>query len=495
MSIRVKTIMDKSPPKRVFRKSSKFLKLLHVFVLFVIAFIIQTTTLSHRYIDRVAVWNLDKFLPTTNLSSHILRTRFQETGDLLIDGSSIIGSNVSQFSNSTQDYIENYIISGGYDSQSSLSQYILWHRSMLSCLQHVSCLKNPPILLWKCPHLDLQLCSGTGDRFRGIISMLAFAMLTKRLFLLDWPSHPVRFHHLIVPASIDWRVPQSVRHSHWPILLDESFFKYGFFVWHNVSGDFLNNVELNTNDSSVMSNTSIYSPRFSKKLWPFLNQIPHLTVFSRAPTTRWILRDPEWKKKYPDLDATRLSERRIQRMLLQAMFKPSKVIEATLESLIYSNSKSGYISIHARTGQDFGENNLKRFSKQLKNEEIAERLLSCASSQMGKTKLPIYFASDSVALKRAVVNISRLKQLEVYYSSIPGYHIVLGNGMRSETRKDDSDVVSGYIGIFVDFFGLAGGRKVISTKSEFSRLAYTYGNSSSLILVNIVDPEINKTCK
>eukprot|EP00898_Chlorokybus_atmophyticus_P000933 jgi/Chlat1/1840/Chrsp14S02225 len=38
-----------------------------------------------------------------------------------------------------------------------------------------------------------EMCGGLGDRFSGMVSAMAFALLTNRMFLLDWPGHEVAF--------------------------------------------------------------------------------------------------------------------------------------------------------------------------------------------------------------------------------------------------------------------------------------------------------------
>ncbi len=47
-------------------------------------------------------------------------------------------------------------------------------------------------VIWRCRDHEQDDCGGLGDRIKGIISILAYALLTDRAFFIDWPrSHSV----------------------------------------------------------------------------------------------------------------------------------------------------------------------------------------------------------------------------------------------------------------------------------------------------------------
>jgi len=66
--------------------------------------------------------------------------------------------------------------------------------------------KNMRYIAYYCGSLINGDCGGAGDRFRGMVLTFLFAMLTNRIFLIEWEKpFPLRDH--FAPNLIDWRSP------------------------------------------------------------------------------------------------------------------------------------------------------------------------------------------------------------------------------------------------------------------------------------------------
>lgn len=95
-----------------------------------------------------------------------------------------------------------------------MRDYLRIHAAAMCCFRNASCYRSskaasvhPPLLVWACP---ARRCKGTGDRLRGILSALSVAVLSRRVFLVDWPDQPFPLVHAVAPGALDWRMPPHV---------------------------------------------------------------------------------------------------------------------------------------------------------------------------------------------------------------------------------------------------------------------------------------------
>merc|ERR1712232_1519607 len=63
------------------------------------------------------------------------------------------------------------------------------------------------VLVYSCQ--PFAQCGGHGDRLNGIITAFFLAVLTQRLFLIDYES-PLPLQMVLTPHLIDWRVRGSI---------------------------------------------------------------------------------------------------------------------------------------------------------------------------------------------------------------------------------------------------------------------------------------------
>lgn len=357
-----------------------------------------------------------------------------------------------------------------------LLQYFHWHRKQMECIRNQLCYKKNKnkfqIMVWKCPpRTKRSSCSGTGDRFRGIISSLVFAMIAKHVFLLSWPGTPYPFLTVVSPGAIDWRVPThiDIESQEWGVLKES---KYPELVWLKCPPGFscpanVNSMGLAKSPSAnVVKNVRANNVAAYKEL----NRVRKLVIMSTGTYGDILCQTAMWKNKYGPYNETIVKNLsfHVRRFLFRALFKPSPVTQAIIRNFIGPTAtREGYLSIHARTGVDLGEKSL-RFDKFDKSpsQVMANDILQCALQCERRPRF-IYFSSDSTALKKDIREISSRYNIAVFSSDLPAVHIAryptTGN-----FPLESMETWFSFINIFVDFFALANGTEILSNYSQFS---------------------------
>lgn len=367
-----------------------------------------------------------------------------------------------------------------------LLQYIHWHAVQMECIRNELCYRKNKdkfqIMVWKCPKFMSYSCSGGGDRFRGMVSSLIIAMLAKQVFLLSWPEFPYPFITAVSPGAVDWRVPPHVELDlrKWGILKES---KFPELVWQKCPPQFLC---LNKNHSlapvkpaSINTINIIRSLRLNQDAaYDDLNRVRKLVIMTTGTYGDILCKSARWKETYGPYNRTIVKNLSfyVRRILFRVLLKPSPITQAVIQSSISSNArKEGYLSIHARTGIDVGENiarfrNFRRSQSQL----MARNILQCVLENGPRPKY-VFFSSDSVALKRKFREASSMYNIQVLYSELPALH------MARYVRLPRIDTVAtwfSFINIFVDFFALANGTDILSNYSQFSRQARIMSRTS-----------------
>lgn len=365
---------------------------------------------------------------------------------------------------------------------------------MKSCLQNNTCGNNSPkILVWQCKDGISYSCWGTGDRMRGIISSLVLGMLTDRVFLIDWPTQPFPLNNVIETSSLNWTVPSNLDTSSWPTANDHSWPLLRWercqpkllcvatqsLTYHQMKHDLKKKITISKRMNFSESTT-----------YDELTKVDQFIIYSRSLNSYRgrLLHRPEWSRKYEDFRPGIFSPFQINRMLLKALFKPSAAVIEELQKIIPDDARNnGYVAIHARTGHDVGEGKIFRFSNLPSAPDIlAGRILNCAEGRGLKQTDSIFFASDSSRVKKSFLRIAKSKNYTVHATKVSAIHIAAN---QSETRIGSfhrgNDEWFSFLNIFVEFFGISGGRYMIATRSEFSRLAFLLGNSRRPVRINL----------
>lgn len=384
-------------------------------------------------------------------------------------------------------------------------RYVKWHKVQMECIRSPDCYRSKKstfrIVLWRCPMQRASQCSGVGDRFRGIISSLVIAMLTNHVFLLQWPDQPYPFLSAVWPAAIDWRVPNHVTEDteSWPILTDSHY--PSVRLLRRPFGE--SNMSKTSSDeqSSWMFGRTYSGLKMrmdDSRTYKTIAGVKRIIISSRGTYSIRLIKRPEWK--YGFYDHVRLSKNqnvRIHRVLLRALFKPSRATEQLIRSTISQNaSQHGYVSLHARTGKDVRETFFRRFRRlnRISGYELAQRFMYCLR-QSGVKRKYVFVASDSNEFKKAFSLLSQTHNMTVMHTDVPAVHI--GKRWIDIKRDVQKNNISfeGFMNIFVDFFALSNGTSIISNRSEFSRLANIVSNAAIFRTFDAARDTTKMACK
>lgn len=378
-------------------------------------------------------------------------------------------------------------------------KYIEWHAKQMQCVRKWSCFAKEKskikLLVWRCPS-NLQQCQGSGDRMRGIVTILALAALTKRVFLLMWPDNPFPFLHAVAPAAIDWRVPAHVieetERGQWGVADDA---RYPKMTWlkcpmsYSCEDNFMNG-------SSKTTRVLLRKMRIGTKYFlQVLLRVGSFVIQSRGTYSSKLFSDIYWHRVFDD-DRFRSPPTHsfvINRILLRTLFKPSPITQKFLHEFIPLQPRNvGYVSIHARTGHDVGETRINRFKwiKTLSDEEHAANFAACARAMIKSRYRYVFFASDSFRLKKAFVKVGRKQGLRVMYTNFKATHVGMRKASYAAHNVDHllgSDIWKTFVNVFVEFFAVANGTIVISNRSEFSRMANMLSNSKASKTIRVLE--------
>lgn len=393
------------------------------------------------------------------------------------------------------------------DSPSGFLGYLSWHARQMNCLRNETCYNRRKahikIILWHCPHDLPSACQGIGDRLRGIVTTLALAMMTKRVFLLLLPENPYPFLYAVSPSALDWRLPEHIAKDRvkWGRAEDRH---YPLMRWikcplsYTCIHDFENRT-VSRPKRALPFVINITSPQLLSNL----SRIGNFMIHSTGTYSMKFFSRNEWKREFPDrrLQSPPVHGFFLNRLLIRALFRPSPVVKHILSGLIPKNVLGpGYFGMHIRTGVDTREYWLKRFRplNKLSPDVLSDRIIKCAV-QVGLRKHPyIFFASDSVELKTAFARTAQKHNVTVMYSTIAAQHVaytsqedVVSTPHHRVTlnplSKSSSDFLSNpnnewlaFINVFVEFFGIANARLKLSTSSEFSRMAHLLSSAKTV---------------
>lgn len=373
---------------------------------------------------------------------------------------------------STDDFILS--ITGPKESPETLQDYIKFHRDARECLASARCKKKPKVLIWRC-NVPNHPCAGLGDRLRGIAGAFLLAYSSNRVFFIDWPVSNYDHFDLtvaLIPASIDWRMPYSL------ITAKAEFPAVFWGNQYGLSDDFMlpggnkfnpkiGNFEKETENSGIFYLSTMSSELFISKYQSNLNST----------------------KNIPDVRA--LSTTVLVRAILKSLFRPSQVV-SDLADQVYPKSKTSYISIHSRTGDDLGESTAKGFVNMTSHEKVSISLLNCASKidPIGATKI-IYLAADSISFKQIFVKKAQNYGYGVITPHWRALHLRRNNAVMG--KVSDEKHCREYLNIFVDLILMSRGKALVSTGSGFARMAFYFGNSIGHFIG--YDQETDNYCK
>lgn len=363
----------------------------------------------------------------------------------------------------------------------SILNYVSWHRQNRECIQKSSCeTKNIKALVWKCPKAPKK-CGGVGDRFRGIQFAFLLAVITKRIFFIQWPDDPYPLLEALTPATFDWSFPPNISTDSW-----------SFLPWFScIRPRPCTEGILPSDENLPLPDESGPDINLLTDDVPFrLKDYGHLFIGSRPrPQTVWNLINN--RRSMKTIVGIRPIPKHfdVEKVLLKTIFKPSTHVKHYISRVVPEEvRKIGYIAIHVRTGLDVQEGKSSRF--QNLNHDLASTaklVLSCALITTNGTLKNIFLASDSSQFKSIFYHLAKNSNINVFYSSIDTMHLdyVKLGYYRNMTN---GELWTSFINVFVDFFTVSEGKVLITNGSGFSRMAFNFGHAATLV-------ELSKTLK
>lgn len=377
-----------------------------------------------------------------------------------------------------------------------LLQYIHWHAKQMECIRNELCYRkqkdNFQIMVWQCKDFASLRCSGSGDRFRGMVSSLIIAMLANQVFLLGWPEYPYPFNTAVSPGAIDWRVPPHVELDlrEWGILKES---KFPELVWYKCPPQFVCLQRSNTmhpvrtastNTNNMIGNLSLNSDT----AFYDLSRVRKVVVMTTGIYGDILCKSARWKEMYGPYKRTRNLSFHVRRILFRVLLKPSPITQAIIFNFIGPNAaKDGYLSVHTRTGIDVNENIIRfKHFRRSNSLLIARNILQCV---LELERLPkyVFFSSDSIELKKKFLEVSSKHNIQVLYSELPALHVATYRTVRG---TDTVAAWFSFINTFVDFFALANATDIISNYSQFSGQARIMSRTS---VFRFFSDSLNKT--
>lgn len=398
----------------------------------------------------------------------------------------------------------------GPSAPPSLKAYASWHRRMRACFDHGStCEKMAEVLIFHCQ--DGQGCGGMGDRLKGIIFTFTLAIATNRLFFIDIPAGDHSFFPFEVgfhPASIDWRLPstlkltpgsglaekKSAKDRRWlglastindndTLILNWAFGEQSFFkrpVPKNIArfdGNDIRYVNLKTNARGVLSSFKTY-PAIIR----MASNAPHSISFQLFSNPALLNHSAS---EFPSYRTT------LFRVLTTTLLTPSPVVNQLVSQLSSDFQDRSFAAVHARTGDDVLESGAQRFRYVQNNYSIvSSSILSCLRKRSSSHN--VFLASDSRGFKKTFLESARANGKLVKTESEKAVHIEKHKrDPQSElTVKDCKD----FLNVFVDIVAMSKAHViVVASKSGFSRFSYFLGNATNLYIA--YSPDEPNVCK
>lgn len=368
------------------------------------------------------------------------------------------------------------------DTPAFIEEYVKWHAVQRRCLLDARCRTKPNILVSRCPIRGN--CLGLGDRMRGVVFSFLMAVISKRVFFIDWPKVPYDVTLGMVPASVDWTLPPALRlDATWPYLR----FSTNCDTPEGCEVTFPGPSGANTREPIPIN---FSQDNFEDKL----GEHKVLSVYSRAGSgmLKMFGDNPHYEAFVKEYVSATASERTRQ-FLMQNLFRASP---HTLRRMSESNftRDSDYISVHLRIGGDVGEGQMERFrEKNANRNEIELQMSRCVTrirDCMGGLRR-VFIASDSEEMRDRMQTRLQRKGFEVGSMNSRALHI---DKAYRNTSMGVEERCHSYFAVFADLFMLADGKFLLGTGSHFMKMASMLGNAQGLTKFKM-GADVEEICK
>lgn len=342
----------------------------------------------------------------------------------------------------------------------TIRTYVQWHAETLAhtAFDDGKCANDVQILIWRCsPNHE---CAGLGDRFSGMVFTFYLAILTRRLFFIDLAATRGNLYfsvdRAVMPAVINWTLPECLMtqkaeffewRKRWPFLAplkDGNFFD----LERDAVGDLFQKHRI----VSVSSTSAI-------------GALYGLQANLNSTVQR-------------DLKPDSLTPEMLTSTILKVLFRFSPSVHLLADGVIASPYEP-YVSVHIRTGLDFGEAHIERFAYFFGVErELATTLLDCAVRSQVSAKPRIFVTSDSKGVKAIFMDEAKRRGISVFSTDFPVTH--LSRAITERRNISYSQKCLSFLSVFADFLLLSNAHIVVMSGSGFARMAFHYGAAHNL---------------
>lgn len=361
------------------------------------------------------------------------------------------------------------------DIPKTLADYIRNHREKKRCLEadaNPPCVKIPPTLVWK--RQASKNCCGVGDRLETILFAFAVAVLSDRVFVIDYDDMftPFPLELTLTPAEIDWRPP---RQWHPEALSNKErvTWRRGFQTYRGYG----------RNVTKPGSNLTETFNMFEDDLIQMMARPAVISLYTRIRARKIprILRNPHMRRRYADLQMYNQdgNEHELIRKLLRTLFTPSQTILARARE-VSPRAGQSFVAVHIRAGRDVRESSPRLgWSSQVSATEVAQTLLDKVMQGDVTHARHVFIASDSSDIKTEMMRLGRLRGFQMYAIMRPAMHISLG----LHGTVSDADTCQAYLDVFTDLAMMSRAEVLLSTTSassdpsRFSNAAFYLGKA------------------
>ena len=369
-----------------------------------------------------------------------------------------------------------------------LRDYAKWHAEQRKCLADPSCKKKPKVLVSRCPRHGL--CLGLGDRIRGVFFSFWLAVITERVFFIDWPKKPYALPVGMVPSAIDWTLPSTLPlNDSWPYL-----------KWNGVCSGSDECGKLFPTNADMFSHDGTRLDLLTDNLEEKFGSTQLLSIFNRfrPQLLTWISKNPHYAKKYGKYTKSLKDFQDNRAFIIPALFQPSEETMKKMKPAMFADNVP-YMALHIRAGKGKGvqEDTLDRFSSFSNKEELMVRnLVSCLSTLREAANGPkrVFLASDSEGEKELARNLLRKNGYEVKEFNSTALHVGRMRVLSKEFLEEEEKMCDSYLGVYADLFMMARADYIVSSGSHFTLFAEMLSPKVGLIKFHEDQDLVSKLC-
>lgn len=315
---------------------------------------------------------------------------------------------------------------------------------------------------------------------------LGLAMVTKRLFLLDWPSDPYPLSTALYPHLIDWTIPPSVTRTFLESLPKVNW----FFCPQNRPKTLCPGAIPPTNALPVIDAPNLIDIAKDDVISAFKNHKSFsIACRLRTANVNLLIKNPYNAKRFSDLQPETISPVSLQRKLRSILFRPSKNLLRVMSRAVPTAFKQGYVGLHIRSGIDFEEphDRFKDVIKDLNGTTIA--IFSCALRLASNIK-QIFAATDSIEAKVLLAQLAQRHGFGFKTTKTPAIHFGLVSAADRLSRLDENDRLNAFLGVFADMLVMSEAKIIFTTGSGLAQNSFWMGNATALVTVETVNGKV-----